>query len=392
MRRTAILAALCAALALGAVLAQAQTPPPGPAQGPPPAAAPPGGFNPGFGPGGGQGGRGGGRGGGPPLTAEQLTALKASYAAPTSTPFPADNPPTPEKLALGQKLFFDPVLSANGRLACASCHDARHAFTDARPLSLGVKSTSLNRHTPSAINLAWSPALFWDGRANSLEAQAVMPIANEDEMGMPHAVMAASLAADPAYGRMFAAAFPGQAVGADTVGKAIAVFERSLTFTNSPFDRWIAGDESAISDAAKRGFAQFNTGGCAQCHSGWNFTDNAFHDIGLATSDTGRFGVNNEEAGRFAFKTPSLRNIADQAPYMHTGGFVSLQQVLRFYNNGFIRRPTLAPEMRNVRAGRGGGDIIAFLQTLSSPMPAELIEAQDYLDRSAARPAQVAAR
>ena len=164
------------------------------------------------------------------------------------------------------------------------------------------------------------------------------------------------------------------------MGKAIAAFERTLLYTNAPFDRWIAGDESAISDAAKRGFVEFNTrAGCVQCHSGWNFTDGKFHDIGLRSADAGRFGVAQDESQRNLFKTPGLRNIAERAPYMHDGQLASLNQVLRHYRR-FERRATLSPEMRNVRTGRAN-DIVAFLQTLSSPAPAELVKLQETLEK-----------
>lgn len=330
---------------------------------------------------GGRGRNGGGRGA-PVVSLDpaRLAALKAVYVAPKRTPFPADNPPTPNKVALGEKLFFDPRLSVNGKLACASCHDVRHAFTDGRTFSLGVKDEPLARHTPTVINLAWSQAYFWDGRAASLEQQAVMPIAEAKEMGMPHGVMLSRLSAIADYRRLFQQAFPGQTVSVSLVGKALAAFERTLTYADAPFDRWIAGDEDAISEQAKRGFIEFNTrAGCAQCHSGWNFTDGKFHDIGLPDDDVGRFGVEADERLRHAFKTPGLRNIAERAPYMHTGQLENLGEVLRFYNRSFARRATLSPEMANVRV-RGSRDIIAFLETLSSPAPVKLVQLQEALD------------
>lgn len=338
---------------------------------PPP---PPGGF--------GRGGRGGGGRGAPiVLDPAQLSELKTHYAVPTDVPAPADNPTTPAKVALGQKLFFDTGLSGNGRLACASCHDARRGFADTKALSIGVKGDTLARRTPTVINLAWSQTFFWDGRAATLEQQAVMPIADEKEMGMPHAVMVTQLSANAAYRGLFAAAFPGEVPSVANVGKALAAFERTLVFTQSPFDRWVAGDESAISDSAKRGFVDFNTrAGCVQCHSGWNFSDGKFHDIGLPGGDAGRVGFTKDEADRNLFKTPGLRNIAERGPYMHTGQLNGLNDVVRFYNRGFDRRrATLSPEMRNVRA-RGGRDLIAFLETLTTPMPPELLKLQEAMD------------
>ncbi len=329
---------------------------------------------------GGGGGNGGGRGQPVVLDAAQLAALKAQYVAPKTVPHPADNAPSAARLALGQRLFFDPSISATGKLACASCHDARRGFSDGLERSIGVKGTPLARHTQTVINLAWSKIFFWDGRASTLEEQAVMPINTEDEMGMPHDLMVATLRLDPAYRRQFDAAYPGEGLGVATVGKALAVFERSLVFTNSPFDRWIAGDENAISEEAKQGFIQFNTrGGCFQCHSGWNFSDDGFNDIGIPTDDLGRFAIAPGKGTRHAFKTPSLRNVAERAPYMHTGQFASLRQVIRHYDD-FERRASLSPKMRNVRVGRGA-NIIAFLETLTSPTPPELIRLQEELDR-----------
>ena len=341
----------------------------------------------GFGNGGGRRGGGGGRGQPSALDPAQLETLKKQFVAPKTVPFPADNPPTPEKLALGQKLFFEPGISGSGQLACASCHDARHGFSDGEVRSIGVKGTPLARHTQTIVNMAWAKIFFWDGRAKTLEQQSVMPISTEDEMGMTHEVMTTKLRADAAYRRQFDRVFPGQGVNVDTVGKALAAFQRTLVFTDSPFDRWVAGDEDAISEQAKRGFVQFNTrGGCVQCHSGWNFTDDSFNDIGIPSDDVGRAGIQPGDGALHAFKTPSLRNVAERAPYMHTGQFSSLRQVLRHYDDDFVNRPSLSPKMRNVRVGRGA-DVIAFLETLTSPTPPELVRLQEALDRATpARP------
>lgn len=331
--------------------------------------------------GGGAGGGGGGRGGAPvTLDPAQISYLKTLYAPPPNQPFPASNPATPEKLELGKQLFFETGLSGNNQIACATCHDARHGFADPLALSIGVKGAPLARRTQPVVNLAWQTRFFWDGRADTAEAQAVMPIENEDEMGMPHALMTERLNADLAYRRMFAKAFPGEAIGPDTVGKALAVFERSLVTADTAFDRWVAGDEDAISDQAKRGFVEFNTrAGCAQCHAGWNFSDGSFNNIGIADKDLGRslIAPGEEEHG---FKTPSLRNVANRAPYMHNGGLATLQQVLRHYRRPAADRATLSSRMANVRTGRGG-DIVAFLQTLSATADPELVGMQEALEQ-----------
>ncbi len=343
----------------------------------------------------GGGGQGGGGRGGAPVTLDpaQIAYLKTLYTPPPNRPFPADNPATPEKLALGKQLFFEPALSGNGRIACATCHDARHGFADPQALSIGVKGAPLARRTQPVVNLAWQTRFFWDGRADTAEAQAVMPIANEDEMGMPHALMTQRLRADPAYRRLFAKTFPGESIGPATVGKALAGFERSLVTTDTAFDRWLTGDEGAISDDAKRGFVEFNTrAGCSQCHAGWNFSDGSFNNIGIGDRDLGRslIAPGEEEHG---FKTPSLRNVANRAPYMHNGSLATLQQVLRHYRRPAAPRATLSARMANVRTGRGG-DIVAFLQTLSTASDPELVRMQEALEqriRSSASAATVVA-
>ena len=322
------------------------------------------------------------------LDPKLLAELKTHYVPPIQVPYPADNSYSANKELLGRKLFFDPSLSANGNIACASCHNVRHGFSGGMAFSVGVQGKSLARHSPTILNLAWADAYFWDGRAKTLEQQALMPIAEPKEMGTPHDVLVSKLAADPEYRRLFDQAFPGEGVNAITVGKALAVFERTLSFADSPFDRWVAGDETAISDSAKRGFIAFNTrAGCAQCHSGWNFTDGKFHDIGVRGSDDiGRFGVESDDSLKHAFKTPGLRDIALRAPYMHNGRLSTLAQVVEFYNGDFIRRSTLAPEMSRVRVGGNATDIFEFLLTLTSPMPTELVRLQDALDAKTGAP------
>jgi cytochrome c peroxidase len=197
---------------------------------------------------------------------------------------------------------------------------------------------------------------------------------------MPHGQMVTQVQASAAYRKAFQRAFPGQPIDAGLVAKALAAFERSLVFISSPFDRWVAGDETAISDQAKDGFLEFNTfAGCSACHSGWNFTDFKLRDIGIGGYDLGRFGVDGDEAAQYAFKTPSLRNVAERAPYMHNGAARTLDSMVAFYDT-FARRPTLAPEMQFVSI-RASDDLIAFLRTLTTPVPEDLVRDQEALER-----------
>lgn len=303
-------------------------------------------------------------------TQAEMQAMKASYERPKVVPFPKSNPFSPAKLALGQQLFYDTRLSGNGTMSCASCHNQPHAWGDGMPTGIGSKGNRLGRRSPTILNLAWAELLFWDGRADTLEDQALGPIQNPDEMNQTLPVLVAELNKVPAYKKAFAAAFPGEAIAPDTVAKAIATFERTVVSGAAPFDRWIEGDEAAIDASAKRGFVVFNTTGhCAACHSGWRFTDDSFQDIGMRSSDKGRGAVIEGVAQlSFAFKTPGLRNVAERAPYMHDGSIATLEDVVAHYVDGFIRRASLSPEIHTLSlTEKDRADLVAFLKTLSSP-------------------------
>jgi cytochrome c peroxidase len=227
----------------------------------------------------------------------------------------------------------------------------------------------LGRRSPTILNDAWSDLLFWDGRADSLEMQALGPIASKREMNMPLDAMVQVLQGIPEYKTLFARAYPGEPISDKTVARAIATFERTVVSGQAPFDKWISGDESAIGEAAKRGFDLFNgKAGCAQCHSEWNFTDNGFHDIGLLDSDRGRGERVPLEGLQFAFKTPTLRNVDRRAPYMHEGNEQTLGEVIDFYDRGGdARRKSLSPEMVPLHLTvQEKTDLLAFLSTLTS--------------------------
>ena len=304
-----------------------------------------------------------------PLRVEH--AWQALFRREAQPPAPPDNPLTPAKVALGARLFSDPRLSGDGRRSCASCHRPELAFSDGRPRARGLNGEALRRNTPSLWNLAWSSAYFWDGRAPSLEAQVVMPITAADEMGGDWPGILRRLNDDASLMAALQAAFPEETrLTEDSVAKALAHYLRSLVSPPTRFDAWIEGKAHALTGSEVRGFRLFTgKAGCVLCHVGWRFTDDRFHDIGLASSDVGRGGVAGGTPGLPAFKTPSLRELAHTAPYMHDGSRASLAAVLKHYAGGLRQRPSLAPSLqpRLTLTAAERADLIAFLGTLSSP-------------------------
>lgn len=293
-----------------------------------------------------------------------------SYTRPTQIPFPEGNKYSDHRYELGRKLFFDPRLSGSNKISCATCHQPGLDWEDGLTTSIGESMTPLPRHTPTILNLAWGELFLWDGRAESLEEQALLPIASHDEMNLDLDKMLEKIAAIPDYKDLFDEAYPKQGLSMDTIAKAIATFERTIISSQSPFDRWIAGDSDAISDSAKRGFVIFNGKAmCSACHSTWRFTDDGFHDIGIDSQDRGRGDIIEDvESLEFAFKTPTLRNIAERAPYMHDGSESTLEDVLEFYNRGGdVQRPSLSENIRPLGlSDQDKLDLVNFLKTLTS--------------------------
>jgi cytochrome c peroxidase len=304
---------------------------------------------------------------------DPFAALKAKFERPRFVPTPADNPPTPEKIALGKRLFEDKMLSATGTIACASCHDPRLSFSDGEPTGKGITGRRLARHTPSLWNSAFSPLLFWDGRASSLEDQIKFPVEHPDEMGSTLDDAAPRLAREESYGRAFASAFPqSPKVSPDNIAKALAAYERTLVSPPTRFDAWVAGKIDALTGSEVRGFVLFaGRGRCISCHVGFDFTDHNFYDIGLPGTDKGRGKESGLAAADYAFKTPTLRELAWTAPYMHDGSLATLQDVVRHYESGGVARPTrsrdLPAKLRLTDAERA--DLVAFLEALSSETP-----------------------
>ena len=303
--------------------------------------------------------------------APTLEALKALYRRPDTIPFPKDNPYTAEKAALGKKLYFDTRLSAANLLSCASCHSPAYGWGDGQPRGVGHNMKQLGRRSPTIVNAAFGQIFMWDGRAGSLEEQALGPIRADVEMNLPIEQLMEKLKAIPEYPPLFQATFPKAGMTPETIAKAIATYERTVVSGRAPFDAWIEGDTKAISEEAKRGFVLFNTkGGCQECHSGWNFTDDSFHDIGLASPDIGR-GKHLPGVVKMhhAFKTPGLREIARRGPYMHDGSIATLEAVMDHYNQGGIKRPSLSELMKPLGLSKQEcADLVAFMMTLTSDM------------------------
>jgi cytochrome c peroxidase len=312
----------------------------------------------------------------------------AEIAAPLGlppAPIPADNRPTAASIALGRKLFYEAKLSGDDTLSCASCHRPDLYFADGQPVALGVNRQLGARNTPTVLNAAYNVAQFWDGRAASLEQQVGGPIADPKEMNLPHDVCVAKLNADQSYRDEFAKVFGPGAITMDKVEKAIAGFERTLLSGNSPFDRYrYGGNKTGLSAAAVRGLAVFtdkDRGNCATCHTIGEkfalFTDGRFHNLGAGMNssgeltDLGRYVRTGSEADRGAFRTPSLRNVAKTAPYMHDGSLKTLKEVVDFYVGGGNSNPQLDREIKPLKlSARDRDDLVAFLEALTGEVPA----------------------
>jgi cytochrome c peroxidase len=301
------------------------------------------------------------------------------FARPDHAPMPADNPTTPEKVALGAKLFEEMRLSGSGDVACSTCHQVDLSFSDGVDRHVGHDGQPLDRRTPPLWNLAWGLSFFWDGRAPSLETQAMVPIENEREMAGNLTAALRELSADPQMREAFAHAFPDDpAVTQANLAKALAAFQRTLVSPETRFDRWVKGDDKALEPDELAGFSLFvGKAGCVACHQGWRFTDEAFHDIGLPSEDKGRGPVLGVGAVDHAFKTPSLRERIWSAPYMHDGSLNTFDEVVDHYAERVVQRPTLSADLpRKLDLDdKERAQLVTFLNALSSddpPRPASL--------------------
>jgi cytochrome c peroxidase len=288
-------------------------------------------------------------------------------------PVPDDNTLTIAKIVLGRQLFHERRLSRDGSLSCSGCHDPKRAFTDGRRVARGVADARGTRNVPIIVNRAWGRSFFWDGRAPTLEEQVLQPILNPDELAMtPERVVAVALS--PRYRREFEQAFGAlnERVVLEQVARAIASYVRTIQDGDAPYDRYLAGDRSAISRSAQHGLELFRTkAGCTACHVGPTLSDERFHNTGVAwrtgaLTDEGRAKVTHAAADRGAFKTPTLREVARTAPYMHDGSFATLAEVVDFYDRGNAPNPGLDSELHPLHLTPSEKrDLIAFLQSLN---------------------------
>jgi cytochrome c peroxidase len=285
---------------------------------------------------------------------------------------PDDNPMNDDKVALGRFLYFDTRLSKDMTIACATCHIPFHGFADPHRTSVGVDGKLGVRNSPTVINRLFSAEQFWDGRAADLERQAHGPLTNPVEMAMgSHDEVVARVRAVPGYAPLFKKAFGADTIDLDRIGKAIAAYERTVVSGNSPYDRYQAGDKDALSASAVRGMELFNgKANCKTCHSGFNFTDESYNNIGVGTNkptpDNGRFDVTKAAEDRGKWKTPTLRNITQTAPYMHDGSEGTLTEVIEFYDRGGNANPNLSKEMRPLKlSAQEKRDLVAFLEALT---------------------------
>jgi cytochrome c peroxidase len=292
---------------------------------------------------------------------------------PQAVPAPEDNPTTPEKVALGKKLFFDARLSGDNTMSCATCHLPEKALGDGLAKAKGHEGKTLARNTPTLLNVGFHSSFFWDGRAKTLEEQALGPIQSPDEMSQDLDELEEELNAVLGYVESFQAIF-GTNVDRDGISKALAAFQRTLVTGPSPFDRYLAGDEGALSRQARRGLEAFvGESDCVRCHRGPLLSDGEFYRLGVSFADKGLGGVTRKRKDHGKFRTPSLRNVAQTGPYMHDGSFKTLTEVVEFYYRGvpsYTRdgltldvEPLLAASYSDIPA------IVAFLESLSGELP-----------------------
>lgn len=291
-------------------------------------------------------------------------------------PWPEDNPYSKEKAELGRLLYFDTRLSSDNTVSCAHCHSINCGYSDCRALPVGINNNVGTRNSPTVINTAYATHLFWDGRANSLEEQCKGPIANPKEMSatldmnQAHHQCSDRINKIPGYKILFQQAFKDEAVSMNDIAKAVATFERTILSGNSAFDKYKAGDKTALTKEQIRGFEVFKKSGCNNCHAGFNFTDGRFLNIGVGMDkpdpDTGRYVVTKNEKDWGAFKVPTLRDVEHTGPYMHDGSLATLEEVIEYYDKGGIPNKNLHPLMKKLNLSDDDKKaLVSFLKSLN---------------------------
>ena len=284
---------------------------------------------------------------------------------------PDDNPPTLEKIALGKQFFWDKRWSRSGTVACVSCHQPGHGWTDPQQFSTNFEGKPTPRRAPTLVNRLFSDRQLWTGLRASLEDQAKNDSNRSDETVVAH------LSAVPAYQAQHRKVF-GRDLDGDGVAKAIAAYVRTIVSGNSPYDRFKAGDQNALSASAQRGLVLFEgKAACVRCHAGFNFTDEGYRNIGVGMDkekpDLGRFVVSKNEADKGSFKTPTLRDVAKRTPYMHDGSEKTLADVVAFYNKGGVKNPWLSNEVRSLGlTAPEQADLVEFMKALTGEIDPEV--------------------
>ena len=292
---------------------------------------------------------------------------------PHVVPAPDDNPASPEKIELGKLLFFDPRLSGDNQMSCATCHLPEKAYGDGLPRARGHQGNVLSRNTQTVLNVAFYDQLFWDGRADSLEEQSLGPITSPEEMHQDLDELVTELQSIPGYVERFRRVF-GTDVTTAGITKALAAFQRTLVTSPSPFDRFLTGDESALPADAKAGLELFRgVAGCIRCHHGPLLSDGEYYRLGVSFDDVGREAVTDAPADRGRFRTPALRNVAETGPYMHDGSLATLSDVVQYYYRG-VPKQSIEGLPLDVEPLEGQSFteiplLVAFLESLSGEIP-----------------------
>jgi cytochrome c peroxidase len=304
---------------------------------------------------------------------------------------PPGNPPSSDKIRLGKELYFDPRLSADGTVSCATCHNPALGWSDEGPTSKGIRGQFGGRRAPPVSNAAYSPLQFWDGRSPSLEDQAKGPIQNPIEMGNSHQAMIQTVSAIDAYKEEFKAVFGEGPITVDQVAEAIAAFERTVVTTDSRFDRYARGDGSALTALEREGLEIFNgKAHCTSCHWGPYFSDGRFHNLGVPPKDpkkpdVGRYAVTKDPRDMGAFKTPTVRDAARRPPYLHDGSEKTLESLIDFYDRGGGKDPNLDPLMVPLGLSKQEkAALVAFIKALDSLNP-EVADVKPVTPRGLAR-------